>query len=430
MRRIKLLVGTLLFIFTLFTLMALSGNKHLPVKAPKTPLKAVVDPILVKQYNQKQQQLNEAVSSYFKEALESGEVVGAGVSIVQGDSILLSEGYGKKSVDAKARVDGETIFRLGSLSKGFTGVLAAELKSEGKLNWNDKVSDFIPEFKLGDTKNTEKITLGIILSHTSGTPYHSFTNLVDAGVSLHKIAGKFKEVKPISVPGAMYSYQNAMFALSAPMMQKATGLEIGELFQNHFFDPLHMQTATTDFEILAGSKNVAIPHVRSRSGWRSSKLSDSYHNAIAAGGVNASAMDMAKWMRFLLGHNPEVMDKNALAEAFEPRVDVSIGRKYYKGWPGHVSSHYALGWRIHKFEDEATKAKETVWHHGGSVNHFRNEIAVFPNDDMGICVLLNSNSKLAKTVIPDLQQIVYQIYGKKTTTLPETTAETALLSYE
>jgi len=308
-------------------------------------------------------------------------------------------------------------------------VLAADLKNEGKLKWNDRVSDYIPEFQLGDQNNTDKITLAIILSHTSGTPYHSFTNLVDAGVSLEKIAKKFTEVKPISEPGAMYSYQNAMFALSETIMKKATGDGITELFQNRFFRPLGMHTATTDYETLLESDNVSIPHVRSRKGWRSTKLTDSYHNAIAAGGINASALDMAKWMRFLLGHNPEVMDKTALSQAFEPRVDINIGRKYYKKWPGHLSSHYGFGWRIHKFEDLTTKAQETVWHHGGSVNYFRNEIAVFPDDDLGICVLMNSNSKIARTVIPDLHKIVEGIYTttSKLSMVPE---ETAVLTIE
>ena len=57
---------------------------------------------------------------------------------------------------------------------------------------------------------------------------------------------------------------------------------------------------------------------------------------------------------------------------------------------------------------------KTMYHHGGSVNNYRNEIAVYPDADLGICVLLNSNSKLAKTVIPDLYSIVNRIYNSKT----------------
>ncbi len=435
MRRFKILAGTTFFILALFTMMALGVNRNESTADSEATVstlaqKKTVDPDQVRQHKALRQELEVAVAAYFEKAIASGDVVGAGVSIVKGDSILLSDGFGKRNINLSDKVDGETIFRLGSLSKGFAGVLAADLKDEGKLDWNDKVSDYLPQFQLGDQNNTNKVRLAHILSHTSGTPYHSFTNLVEAGLPLEKIAGRFNEVKPISEPGEMYSYQNAMFALCGEIMQKATGDDISTLLQNRFFKPLGMHTASTDYETLIQDENIAIPHSKRRNYWKSKKLTDSYDNAVAAGAINASALDMAKWMRFLLGHNPEMLDKPALSEAFTPRVEINIGRKYYKRWPGHVSSHYAFGWRIHKFEDEATKDETTMWHHGGSVNSFRNEIAVYPEADLGICVLLNSNSKLARTVIPDLHQIVREVYNKTLQELPRTPVETVADSFE
>lgn len=153
-----------------------------------------------------------------------------------------------------------------------------------------------------------------------------------------------------------------------------------------------------------------MPHSRRQKGWRSLPLKNRYYNAVVAGGINASSLDMAKWMRFLLGHNPEVMQKTAVAEAFQPFIEHKGHSKYYQRWPGHVKSSYGLGWRIHQFQDTETNKDITVWHHGGSVNNYRNEIAVFPEADLGICVLLNGNSRLARTVIPDLYDIVNNSY--------------------
>ena len=132
-------------------------------------------------YHKQKKELESAVAAYFDKAIASGAVVGVGVSIVKGDSIVISKGFGKRNIKNKETVDGHTIFRLGSLSKGFAGILAANLENEGKLSWEDKVKDYIPEFQLGDQQNTEKITLANILSHTAGAPYHSYTNLVEAG---------------------------------------------------------------------------------------------------------------------------------------------------------------------------------------------------------------------------------------------------------
>ncbi len=362
-------------------------------------------------YNLKRQELQLAVQKYFKKAIASGTIVGAGVSIVRNDSILLNDGFGRRNFNLDKKVDGETIFRLGSLSKGFTGVLASKIKNEGKLDWDDKVSDFIPGFQLGNQANSDNITLGTILSHTSGTPYHSYTNLVEAGLPLTDIAKRFKNVTPISTPGEMYSYQNAMFALSSEMMYKATGEDIATSLENNFFKPLEMCSTNMSHESLIKNKNVALPHAPRKNGWRTLKLRNSYYNAIAAGGINSSATDMAKWMQFLLGYHPEVMKESAIQEVFQPVIEIKGHNKYYHRWPGHLTSYYAYGWRIHKYSEENSKEEKTIWHHGGSVNNFRNEIALFPEDNLGICVLFNSANKVSRTVIPDLQKIIREIYN-------------------
>jgi beta-lactamase class C len=364
----------------------------------------------VEEYLWKQQELKKAIQAYFKNAIASGQIVGAGVSIVQGDSVVIAEGYGERNGETGQRADGNTVFRLGSLSKGFTGILAAKVVEDGQMRWNDKVRDYFPEFQLGNPRNTDQITLANLLSHSSGAPYHSFTNLIEAGLPLNEILKKFKEVKPVSAPGSLYSYQNALFAISGEMIHKATGEDLSESLKRQLFDPLGMCSTITDHKSLQGLENVAVPHIRSRSMWRSKKLNDHYYNAIAAGGINASAADMAKWMKFLLGHNPEIMKQSVLEKAFQPVVEIKGRSKYYQRWPGHLSSHYGFGWRIHTFWDNDVDEKKTIWHHGGSVNNFRNEIAIFPEADLGICVLLNSNSRLASRVVPDLYNIIKEVY--------------------
>lgn len=379
------------------------GEQASLTKVTDTP---PIDLKALKLYKEQQQELKSALDAYFKKAMASGELVGAGVSIVLGDSILVSDGFGKRNIKLNDAVDGETVFRLGSLSKGFAGVLAARLKHEGLLQWSDKVSDFIPEFQLGN--HTTDITLANILSHTSGVPYHSYTNLVEAGLPLTEIAKRFKQVTPISKPGKMYSYQNAMFALSGEMMYKVTNQDISSLLNAKFFKPLDMNSVSMDNETLTHTENVALPHSKRYKRWYTLKLNKNYYNAIAAGGINASALDMAKWMRLLLGHRPEIMDKSALAEAFNPFIEIKGISKYYQRWPGHVSSYYGFGWRIHNFMEH--NEQKTMYHHGGSVNNYRNEIALFPDADLGICVLMNNNSKLSTKVIPDLYKMVNTIF--------------------
>lgn len=404
-----------------FLVLALCGG-HPAVPDPsstasgrfKSPEKVLFDPRLAARYESQRQALKAAVTAYFEQAIASGEIVGAGLSIVQGDSIVLSEGFGWSNRQTGARADGETVFRLGSLSKGFTGILAAGLVHEGRLHWDDKVQDALPDFQLGNTANTGKVTLSKILSHSSGAPYHSFTNLVEEGMPLVEVARHFREVAPTGVPGSTYSYQNAIFALSGEMMHRATGQTIDELLWDRLFRPLEMCSVTMEYESLSKAVNVAVPHVKWRKGYKTMQLNHSYYNAIAAGGINASAHDMARWMRFLLGHNPDVMEKQALEAAFTPVIEIKGHAKYYHRWPGHKASFYGYGWRIHHFVEGDSQTEKTIWHHGGSVNDFRNEIALYPEADLGICVLMNSNSPLAKRVIPDLYEIVGSVFNRAT----------------
>ncbi len=413
MHRFKILGKPILAVFALFVLTSsvIRPNNisefRVGSSSDDVP-KSMVDKKAIALYKERQQALKEALADYFKKAIASGDIVGAGVSIVKGDSVLISDGFGKRNIKLNDAVDGETVFRLGSISKGFAGVLAADLKCEGVLNWTDKVSDCIPEFQLG--YKPSDITLANILSHTSGAPYHSYTNLIEAGLPLQDIASRFKAVKPISKPGSTYSYQNALFALSSEMMLKATGEDITTLLSNRFFKPLNMDHVSMDYETLAQQDNVALPHSKRRYGWYTLKLNSNYYNAVAAGGINASALDMAKWMQLLLGHHPEIMDKIDLQEAFNPFIEIKGRAKYYQRWPGHVKSYYGFGWRIHNFMENDTQ--KTMYHHGGSVNNYRNEIAVYPDDDLGICVLMNSNTKLASKVIPDLYKIVNEVFSE------------------
>jgi beta-lactamase class C len=418
LQRLKILIGTFILIITLFALtISLTGRVSISesentISTERSKI-ALADQRISQLYAAQQQELKVAINTYFEKAIASGDIVGAGVSIVKGDSIVVSEGYGTRNVNKNDGVDGQTIFRLGSLSKGFAGILAAKLVEEGQLKWEDKVSDFIAGFQLGDSGNTDQITLANLLSHTAGAPYHSYTNLVEAGLSLTDIAERFKEVAPIGKPGSIYSYQNALFALSGEMIYKATGQEFNTLLENSFFKPLEMCSATIDHETLTHAENVAIPHSKRRNQWMPIPITNNYYNAVAAGGISASALDMAKWMRFILGHNPEIMNTSSLEKAFRPVIEIKGHHKYYQRWPGHLSSYYGYGWRIDTFED-LTDREKTIWHHGGSVNHYRNEIAVYPETDLGICVLLNNNSKLAKTVVPDLYKIVQEVYERTT----------------
>ncbi|MDH7445484.1 serine hydrolase domain-containing protein [Aquimarina sp. 2201CG14-23] len=355
------------------------------------------------------QRLTEAIEAYFNKAIAQKKIIGAAVGVVKCDSMVYLGGFGKRNSKENLTIDAETVFRIGSVSKGFAGILAGIQVQEGKLNWDDKVQDHIPTFQLASKKKTEEITLSHILSHTSGLPYHSYTNLVEDGVDLEVIAADFKKIQTIGNPGSVYSYQNAAFALGGTMIEKVTGNSYSKEIADKIFTPLDMTTASTDYQSFINTDNIAYPHRKRYGRYRTVKINQKYYNAIAAGGVNASVTDMSKYMRFLLGHNQDVLGTNIMNEVFNSNIQIEGRSKYYQKWSGHQASYYGLGWRIHTFKNNRTGEISKMIHHGGHVNSYRSEIAIYPEEDLGITVLFNSPTKLARTVIPDIKAIVKQI---------------------
>ncbi|WP_103864019.1 serine hydrolase [Aquimarina sp. I32.4] len=356
------------------------------------------------------QRLIDSINTYFAKAIQEKLIVGAAIGIVKCDSVVYIGGYGKRNVALQDKINEETIFRIGSVSKGFAGILAGIHVEEGLLDWDDKIVEYVPDFRFSNLGQTKKISLSHILSHTTGLPYHSYTNLVEDGVPIKTIANQFKKVTPIDKPGKIYSYQNAVFALSGTIIEEVTGMPFKQVIRDKIFEPLQMTSASASYEAIKESENVAEPHRRRNKRWNSIEINKKYYNnAIAAGGINASVSDMAKWMKFLLGNNPEVMMPDTMDYVFNPKIEVTGRRQYYQKWPGYAASFYGLGWRIHTLTDKELEKPNMVFHHGGSVNDYRSEIAIYPEEDLGICVLFNSQTSLARDCIPVLYKIIKEV---------------------
>ena len=204
--------------------------------------------------------LRDSLNAYFKDAIDKKLIVGASVAIVQCDSTIYADGFGMRDAESNGTVNRNTVFRIGSVSKGFAGILSGIQVEKGLLNWDDKIIDHIPAFKLANKNYTGQITLEKVLSHTSGLPYHSFTNLVEDGLSLEEIAARFPEIRELNKPGEYYNYQNAIFALSGSLIEKSNNASYSDIIEEQIFNPLHMETASTTYDEFASNDNIALPN--------------------------------------------------------------------------------------------------------------------------------------------------------------------------
>jgi len=332
----------------------------------------------------------------FVDGLNDKRIPGAAVVMVKDGRVIYQKGFGVKEVGKPEEVDEHTVFRLGSVSKGFASVLTGVLVEEGLVSWDEPVFRYLEGFKLMDQEQTGRVQVRHLLSHTSGLPRHAYTNLVEDGLTLDRIIPRFSQVPLIAKEGELLSYQNAAYSAIEKVLEVQTNTDFNTLLEDKLFKPLAMNYSSASYDSIRFSANRALPHVyysRTR-GRVPVPITRKYYNAVSSGGINASASDMGKWLLLLTGHHPEVISDETLQEIYDPFATIN-NRRYSRHWAGVNQSHYGLGWRV--LDNHGQK----IVYHGGYVNGYRSEIAFSPEDGVGICILINTSSSYPLEVIPD-----------------------------
>lgn len=319
---------------------------------------------------------------------------GAAIAIVKNGRIIYREGLGVKKVGESDSIDIHTTFRIASVSKTFAGVLTSKMVDQGKLNWNDKVQSYFPQFELKNPEYAEKMEVNHILSQSTGLIQHAYTNFIEEGKELSDMIDALSEVKLMTEPGKVFSYQNVAYGVIEPVLESATGLDYASLMKQEIFQPLKMKDASIDYENMMANENIAYPNFPRRGGWSTGRISKTYYNVPSAGGINASISDMANYMIAMTGHRTDIISQGAINDVFEPQIQTRIRWKYFSRWKDYKKSHYGLGWRI------VENGESTIAYHGGYVNGFRSQLAINTNDDIGICVLTNSPTSYSSKLVP------------------------------
>ncbi len=338
--------------------------------------------------------------SLLSNRIDSIGSVGAAVVVTHRQEVKLLRTFGVKEAETTDPVNQRTLFRLASVSKTVTGVLAGILDDEGVIDLNDRVIDHLPAFILKDSVNTVDLTIQNLLSHTSGLVPHAYDNMVEAGVPLRTILDSLFRVNISGIPGTLYGYQNVMFSLYDTICRARTGRSYDELVRSRIFEPFGMNNASTGFAPFKNSVNKALPHARYGGRYRPLPLNDRYYNTNPAAGVNASITDMAQFL-LALG-NPGKLDPAVADTIFRPRVQSPLRWIYLRKWDKVESKEYALGWRIIGYHGHK------IAYHGGYVQGYKAEIAYCPEEDLGIAFLTNSPNGVASGSVPLLLDLYFK----------------------
>lgn len=346
-----------------------------------------------------------AYDKYLKHTIDSMMSPGAAVALVYKGEIILLKGYGVKKAGEMDSVDLHTAFRLGSVSKGFASILTGIMVEEGSLDWDDRVKCYLNDFSMRDTASANHMTIRNILSHTTGFPEHTYTDLLDVGFDYENIKASLVNVPILAKPGQVYGYQNVVYSLIGDVLYSASGKDYNNLLQEKIFKPLNMRDASTDYTSFYYNPNTAMPHLRMGSTWKVKPKNNRYYSVSPASGINASASDMAKWLLALTGYYPEVLHEKTISEIAHHFIETPRKSTYLRNWKSLDKTYYGLGWRVFN-----VNGRDIVYH-GGYVEGFRSEIAFDPESKIGIAVLFNSNTSVAAECVPKFINSFFETCG-------------------
>jgi beta-lactamase class C len=192
--------------------------------------------------------IDEIIQEY--DSLISAEIklsgtIGAAVAITYKNQVVLLKCFGVKKSGTNDSINQNTIFRLASVSKPISGVLAGMLAEEQIIGLDDKVIDYIPGLRLKNQTITRELTVRNLLTHTTGLAPHAYDDLVEQKVPLNEIMNQLYLVQTASDPGQLYTYQNVMFSLYDTIVATKTGKKYGEVLKEKLFIPFAMNDACT-----------------------------------------------------------------------------------------------------------------------------------------------------------------------------------------
>ena len=343
---------------------------------------------------------------YAQKKLKSKGIPGAALSIVNINNSDYIHTMGVTKTRNGQKVNKHTRFRLASVSKTFAGSLSAKLAANGLLELDKPVSDYIPDFKGTVYENDLKVFH--LLSHSSGLVPNAYDNLIESRMDYPGIVEKLLSVKPICKPGECYGYQNVMFSLIGDVILQSTDISYKQWLKEAIFEPLKMNDASLGFESMTNDKNYALPHVRGKKRWYSAKLKKNYYKVSPAAGVNASASDMAIWLKAQLGQYPDVLSLDTLAKQTRPYTNTKK-EMYRRVWKKHLNeAYYGLGWRVYNYADE------TLYYHSGWVQGYRSDLVVFPHLNIGFSLIVNAETGVINELTTEfIDRLLEYKRGKK-----------------
>jgi CubicO group peptidase (beta-lactamase class C family) len=295
--------------------------------------------------------------------------------------VLLAKGYGLADRERGVPNTPATKFRIGSLTKAFTAAAVPLLQQDGKLDDDDLLERFIPDYPEGD-----RIFLRHLLSHTSGianfTALPEYDEYSQHPTTLLRTIEQFRDLPLEFEPGSRFRYSNSNYILLAYVIEQVAGSTYGEFLRQRIFEPLGMNDTGYDHN------DPALPEMARGYAFEadSGELREASYIDMTvpggAGGLYSTVRNLLIWHQALT--DDRLLTPASRALMFTP-----------------VRNGYGYGWGI----QTAFADRLTISHQGG-INGFLSVIWRFPDEDLVIVVLSNSISEETSRLMGRIPAVV------------------------
>ncbi len=343
------------------------------------------------------------IEALVTEAMKQWEVPGLGLAIVENGKVVLLKGYGVRRLGRPEPVDGQTVFSIGSSTKAFASAAVALLVDDGRLKWDDRVVDHLPWFRLPDPWTTSELRVRDLLTMRAGTT--SLNQLREVAADRRDFLTRLRYAPAPAGFRDQFGYTNDMYILSGQLVETTAGTTWDEFVTRRIWQPLGMKTATSRMAKSLADPNHAEPHMirQPHVGHQKSagvplvpvvwEFSDDV--GVPAGGVNASAADMAEWIKFQLGAAGKDLLSERTRRLLHAPQTVIADPSWWMTAEHQVA--YAMGWATGEF------LGERVVFHGGEEPGYNAQVVLLADRGFGLFIGVNRNSLapyyLAKVII-------------------------------
>lgn len=332
-----------------------------------------------------------------KNTLSTFDVPGMSVGIVKDGKLIYAKGFGVASLTTKKPMDENTLVGIASNSKGFTATALAILVDDGKLNWNDKVSKYIPEFEMYDDYASKETTVKDLLTHRAGLGLGQGDLMFfpEGGtLSVQDIISNIKFLKPEYSFRDGMEYNNVMFIVAGEVIKRISGMEWADFIEQKILKPVGMNASFGSYNRAKNNTNKIDAHAPIK-GKAVQVPHDWNETANAAGGIMSNVKDMAIWADCLMNNfttkdGKKLVSDKQIQQLWQIQTPMSVALK--NPYDTHFYG-YGLGW----FLSDA-KGQFQVQHTGGLIGTVT-QFTLLPDMKLGIIVLTNQQSGAAFNTI-------------------------------